>query len=229
MANLTEWTPIRSDIFMQVMATALSRKNSGYYVLSGCDVHANSPASMNVVVDSGLIVHDNLVCNISGNSVTLTSDATYPKFYTIYLNATTALGHGGTPLAISPTGETNFRKMESPYPPDNTPAGVIIAIVYVPAGATTISDSNILDIGQYGTRWSIHETPSGTMNGTNQTFTLAHTPINTVELYWGSGLGLAYMTHGVDYTVSGTTITLITFAPNSGNGDYLRAKYQYRG
>jgi hypothetical protein len=204
------------------MVTALSRKNSGYYVLSGCDVHANSPASMNVAVDSGLIVHNNLVCNISGNSVTLTSDATYPKFYTIYLNATTALGHGGIPSAISPTGETNFRKMENPYPPDNTPAGVIIAIVYVPAGATTISDSNILDIGQYGTNWSMNEMPSGVINGTNVTFTLSHIPIDQIMLY----LNGQYMTpgSGEDYMLSGNTITMV-IAPISG--DKLRTNYKY--
>jgi hypothetical protein len=210
------------------MALAISRKNDGYYLLSGCDVHEKTPNDMYVVVDSGLIVYDNVVYTITGNNVLLASDATFPRFYTIYLTTTTATGHQGTAAAISPIGETNFRKMESPHPPDSTPTGVILAVVYVPAGATSIADATILDIGQHGTRWAVQETPSGTMDGANQTFTLAHTPITTVELYWGSGLGLAYMTYGIDYTVSGTTITLVTFAPNSVDGDYLRARYQYR-
>jgi hypothetical protein len=74
--------------------------------------------------------------------------------------------------------------------------------------------------------WVIQEIPSGVMDGLNKIFTLAYTPINTVELYWGAGLGLAYMTYGIDYIVSDNIITLITFSPAST--DSLRARYQYQ-
>lgn len=75
--------------------------------------------------------------------------------------------------------------------------------------------------------WAIQETPTGTMDGSNKSFTVAHTPTGIVELWWGSGLGLVYMVYGVDYTYSGTAVTLITFAPDAAKGEYLRARYPY--
>lgn len=75
--------------------------------------------------------------------------------------------------------------------------------------------------------WATQETPSGTKDGANKSFTLAHTPTGMVEVFWGSGLGLAYMVYGEDYNYSGTALTLITFAPNAAEGDSLLARYPY--
>lgn len=79
------------------------------------------------------------------------------------------------------------------------------------------------DAGVAASNQSI-ETPSGTMNGTNQTFTLAHTPAGNIELFWNGSLlkeGVGY-----DFTISGTTITLLgTNKPNLG--DNLIAVYVY--
>lgn len=56
------------------------------------------------------------------------------------------------------------------------------------------------------------ETPSGSVNGSNTDFTLSHTPTaNTLHLY----LNGVFQTPGVDYNLSGTTITFIT-APDAG-------------
>ncbi len=57
------------------------------------------------------------------------------------------------------------------------------------------------------------EVPSGTVNGSNTTFTLAYTPVAsmTVMLFWDRSLYL----QGVDYTISGNTITM-TVAPATG-------------
>jgi len=68
----------------------------------------------------------------------------------------------------------------------------------------------------------VRETPSGTVNGSNTTFTLANTPLSgTEELYW-NGL-LMEPGAGNDYTISGATITALS-APVSG--DRLRCSYQ---
>lgn len=83
------------------------------------------------------------------------------------------------------------------------------------------------DPGGEANHWAIQETPTGTMDGSNKSFTLAHTPTGMVELWWGSGLGLAYMVYGVDYTYSGTAVTLITFAPDAAIGERLKARYPY--
>lgn len=86
-----------------------------------------------------------------------------------------------------------------------------------------MSDSTIRRlIGPSGSStdvWS--ETPSGTIDGSNVTFTLAHTPTaGSVALY----LNGARQKVTDDYTISGTTITFIS-APLTGSN--LLADYVY--
>lgn len=65
------------------------------------------------------------------------------------------------------------------------------------------------------------ETPTGTINGTNATFTLAHTPTaGSVKLY----LNGARLRVTEDYTISGATITFI-IPPLTGS--ILLADYRY--
>lgn len=70
----------------------------------------------------------------------------------------------------------------------------------------------------------VDEAPSGAVNGANVTFTLAQTPLEngstepSVDLYI-DGL---YQTPGVDYTISGVTITM-TVAPVTDQ--IIRASY----
>jgi hypothetical protein len=78
--------------------------------------------------------------------------------------------------------------------------------------ASGLTDSNFVDA----------EVPSGTINGSNTSFTLANTPTSgTVKLYL-NGQRLRSGS-GNDYTISGTTITM-GIAPVSG--DYLEAEYR---
>ena len=70
--------------------------------------------------------------------------------------------------------------------------------------------------------WSI-ESPSGTKNGSNKTFTLLHVPAGNILLFFG---GQA-LTEGAtdDFTIVDDTITLITIAPESD--ERLMAYYPY--
>lgn len=72
--------------------------------------------------------------------------------------------------------------------------------------------------------WVANETPSGTVNGANTAFTLANTPnanvTNPIMLYINGSL--LEPGAGNDYTVSGTTITML-WAP--ATGDKIRAYY----
>lgn len=77
-----------------------------------------------------------------------------------------------------------------------------------------------------GTTWtnvvsslSNRETPSGTIDGVNATFTLAHTPISGTDMVFVNGLLLAS-----GYTISGTTLTF-TSAP--AGGSTLLITYRY--
>jgi hypothetical protein len=66
------------------------------------------------------------------------------------------------------------------------------------------------------------ETPTGTINGVNATFTLVNTPlVNTEEIYL-NGL-LQEPGAGNDYNISGATITMLNIP---ATGDRLRVNYQ---
>jgi hypothetical protein len=55
------------------------------------------------------------------------------------------------------------------------------------------------------------EVPSGTINGTNQTFTLANTPIKgaIMLIYTPSGQPTQFLQYGVYFTVSGNTVEIV--------------------
>lgn len=98
----------------------------------------------------------------------------------------------------------------------NTPAGGI-------AATTAQAAINELDTEKIGTtNFVFSEVPSGTVNGTNAAFTLANTPTSgTVMLYLN---GVRQKGGGVDYSISGTTITFTT-APDTGGillVDYMK-------
>lgn len=68
----------------------------------------------------------------------------------------------------------------------------------------------------------VGETPTGDINGSNKTFTLANTPTaGTVALYLN---GQRLDAGGEDYTISGATITMME-APITG--DIFLADYEY--
>lgn len=73
--------------------------------------------------------------------------------------------------------------------------------------------------------FATRETPSGTQNGTNPTFTLANTPTAGSEMLFLNGV-LMNVGAGNDYTISGATITMLTgVIPVST--DILLCSYRY--
>lgn len=70
-----------------------------------------------------------------------------------------------------------------------------------------------------------NETPSGTVNGTNATFTLANAPSPAGSLILTKN-GVIQKAGGVDYTLSSLTITFVTVAIPL-TGDILIAWYRY--
>ena len=73
------------------------------------------------------------------------------------------------------------------------------------------------------TNFADSETPSGTVNGVNTAFTLANTPSPATSLIFTVN-GQVMSPVGVDFTLSGTTITTVTAPPT---GSVLRAWYRY--
>ena len=70
---------------------------------------------------------------------------------------------------------------------------------------------------------AVRETPSGSINGSNTAFTLAHTPVSGTEEVYLNGVQQDAGA-GNDYTISGTTVTMLA-APLSG--DKIRVSYFY--
>jgi hypothetical protein len=72
-------------------------------------------------------------------------------------------------------------------------------------------------------QFSDNETPSGTQDGSNATFTLAWIPVNTSLRLTLNNTPLMF---GVDFTVSGKTITIdVASVPLSS--DVLLASYRF--
>lgn len=67
------------------------------------------------------------------------------------------------------------------------------------------------------------ETPTGTVDGVNAAFTLTHAPSPATSLMLELN-GIMQAPAGVDYTLSGTTIT---YGVAPGSGSIHRAWYRY--
>ena len=167
MANVGSIQTAKGQQFTSAHVLSQSRAGLGFYVLSGCDVNQSGTPGMSVVVDSGYVQAGFGLGRktVSGGTVTVaTADATHPRLDVIYIDATGALGiYAGTPTAISPSSKTNFKEMATPAPGTSIPSGVIIALVYVAAGATSILNASVNDIATYGPY--VVESPTTTTSG----------------------------------------------------------------
>jgi hypothetical protein len=120
---------------------------------------------------------------------------------------------------LEQTMSTHFEQMRSRLGyvhggGDSVDAGNGITITATAAGRKTISTTAASSFAE-------NETPSGTINGSNTAFTLAHAPTTgSLKLFLN---GARQQLTG-DYTLSGTTITFLT-APQSGS--ILLADYRY--
>jgi len=87
------------------------------------------------------------------------------------------------------------------------------AVSVATAGTDYVIPSGIVDL----------ETPSGTINGSNTSFTLANTPITgSVHLYKNGQL----LSPTTDYTISGSTITMVIAPTSTPHLDKLLAYYR---
>jgi len=103
--------------------------------------------------------------------------------------------------------------------------GSNVATAVAMSGAVTISNTGVTTISSsYPTYSSFvtREVPTGSINSSNRVFTLANVPVTGTECIFLNGL---LQTTGVDYTISGATITFESGdAPETGS--ILVANYQ---
>jgi hypothetical protein len=154
MANVGIVATAKGEMLTNAHIASLSRADQGYYVISGCDCNQAGTPAMSVVVDSGYVqvAYSTERKTVTGGTLTVaTADATYPRIDVIYVNTSGTISiYAGTPTAISPSSKTDFKQMATPAPGSSIPNGVILALVYVGPGVTSILNAQILDIASYG-------------------------------------------------------------------------------
>lgn len=95
------------------------------------------------------------------------------------------------------------------------------------SGDATLSTGGVLTIATstfITAHYVRYEVPSGLINGTNVTFTIANTPLtDTVDVYLNGQL--LVVGAGNDYTISGTTVTMAQAPKDGGNPDVVWVKY----
>ncbi|MDB5133283.1 MAG: hypothetical protein JWR02_3032 [Mucilaginibacter sp.] len=79
----------------------------------------------------------------------------------------------------------------------------------------------VMDTTMTTSHYIVGEKPSGSLNGSNKVFTLAHSPLIGKDAVYLNGVLQA---RGTDYTISGAAITF-TNAPFAG--DLIRVIYYY--
>lgn len=137
--------------------------------------------------------------------------------------AYTAAGGSGSVTTVSVVTANGFQG--SVANASTTPA--ITLQTSLGAGVIKSNGSNAFALATAGTDYLApssritRETPSGSVNGSNTSFTLANTPIVGTEEVYLNGLQQEPGA-GNDYTISGATITYLT-APISG--DKIRVSY----
>jgi len=114
-------------------------------------------------------------------------------------------------------------------------SGTDTAAIMVPESSATLDLADCIDLGAAATapcpasspgdvNFADSETLTGTLNGTNAVFALAHAPqpVASMQLFRNGIL----MTRFVDFTISGSAVTFVS-GQIPAAGDHLTAWYRY--
>jgi hypothetical protein len=168
--------------------------------------------------------------NMNGGSLLQTMAGGTFALYTLINNGTaagtwdvayTAAGGGGSVTTVSVVSANGFAGTVAT--PTSTPAITLSTSVVglIKGNGTAMSAATASTDYMAPTSFVVRETPSGTINGVNTTFTLANTPLSNTEQLFLNGI-LLEPGAGNDYTISTNTITMLT-VPQTG--DRLRVNY----
>lgn len=156
MANIEsiEKTVAQQHVVRKVHELVKLRSLRGYYVKAASGGHVKqraAGANMSVDVDALTFYLDNVETSIAttSNVVVEAADLTKPRIDVLYIDTLGLMQIAkGTPADVVPTGETVWQKYEEPFTADlSSIEGVILAEILVPAGATSILDAYIRELG----------------------------------------------------------------------------------
>lgn len=209
-----------------------------------------NPTSSLLVFRNGLQLKAGLSYSLAGSTITFVSAPLTGDVLQVYYSSSGSGGGGGgfNNNDIVPTGAINGSNTVFTLPATPTPAASLMlflnGILQQPGGVDyTLSGSTITYVlaplvgdthvcwfttsvggGGGGPNFSDNETPSGTINGINTTFTLVFTPnpAASLELFRNGQL----QQPGGDYNLSGNTI-IFTDLTIPLPGDNLQAFYRH--
>jgi hypothetical protein len=214
-------------------ADASSQKSTIFFVEEGTTFHDTKW----LTITDGITVGTTSVTinqDTSGTSYTNGSGLSLTgSTFAVKLSSTGGLSFDGSSNVQIALDGTNLSLSSSGLKIANGTAGqVLLAGASGVAAMTSISGDFTLSSAGVATAASAimkttnfirNETPSGTINSSNTTFTLANTPVAGSEaLYWNAVR--MFPGAGNDYTISGGTITTL-FTPDTGDRlavDYLK-------
>lgn len=129
-----------------------------------------------------------------------------------HVSGTLPIGSGGTGVTSAPTNGQILIGNGTGYTLATLSPGTNISITNS-SGSISIAVTGVITTSNIVTR----EIPSGTVNGTNATFTLAYTPTAGTEMVFVNGI-LMNSGSGNDYTISSGTITFLSGSiPQTGD------------
>ena len=164
-----------------------------------------------------------LAAAASGNVLLSGSTPSWGKVgLTTHISGTLAVGNGGTGITTTPTNGQIPIGNGTNYTAATLTAGTGISVTNG-SGSITLAVTTGASGVVLATNYIVRETPTGTVNGSNATFTLANTPLSGTEHVFVNGV-LQNPGTGNDYTISAATITFLTGAiPQTG--DVVRVSY----
>jgi len=146
MVDVTFLSPQKNQCILTTHTEALSRASRQTGVVNGNRVKPTDPASMTVTVEAGRIRIAGAPVDVTQADVALSlSHETLPRMDIIYRDISgVAQVATGIPDAIEdPKALGDWKSYTAPIPPSTIPDGVILAAVYVPAAAASISSGYI--------------------------------------------------------------------------------------
>ena len=152
--------------------------------------------------------------------VTLLTNGTAAGTWDSAYSITNASSTGGTVTSVSVTSANGLAGTSSGGTTPALTLSTTISGVLKGNGTAILAATNGTDFVN-NANFVTRETPSGLVNGTNTSYTLANTPVSGTEQVYLNGM-LQEPGAGNDYTISGATITYLT-APLSG--DKIRVTY----
>lgn len=164
------------------------------------------------------------LAGVAAGNVLISQGAAAPQWgkvgLTTHVSGTLGIANGGTNLATAPSNGQILIGSGGNYALNTLTQGTGIAITSA-AGAITIAINAVDTV--LAANYVVRESPSGTINGTNPTFTLASAPLAGKEEVYVNGI-LQNSGAGNDYTISTNTITFLAGAiPQTG--DVIRVTY----